>query len=218
MKLVLPYYFSAFGKVDHRSILKLEHQISAKGCEPIRLSSTTIADLHDRPIADTFIPFMLIDPSDRRLYRAARSLAVAYKSDLVFHDGPKTAIQGLNNCDHRINLMPGVTLCQLCQQIVKAIYEELGNSGLSLWLIAKKLGFSVERLQREFSRCAHLPIWNYAVQLRMFHAQRLLSFSKLPIAEVGCVLGYPDNAVFSRSFKKNLGATPRQWRTQDNQT
>jgi transcriptional regulator GlxA family with amidase domain len=58
----------------------------------------------------------------------------------------------------------------------------------------------------------------YRNELRLVQAAQLLLHSKLRIADIGSRVGYPEQAFFSRMFRKHLGMSPRQYRDNFNGT
>lgn len=50
-------------------------------------------------------------------------------------------------------------------------------------------------------------------EMRLTEAERLLQHTPLSVQEVGRQVGYPNQTVLGRSFKKRHGITPTEWRT-----
>ena len=49
-------------------------------------------------------------------------------------------------------------------------------------------------------------------RLRIEHAKELLSTTQYSMKEIGVMSGYSDPNYFSKSFKKNVGVTPTEYR------
>lgn len=52
----------------------------------------------------------------------------------------------------------------------------------------------------------------FLISYRMTKATELLKLTELSIADIGNVVGYPNQLHFSRAFKNVYGVSPRQWR------
>jgi AraC-like DNA-binding protein len=52
----------------------------------------------------------------------------------------------------------------------------------------------------------------YLTGIRMKEAKRLLATTDEPIARVGELSGYPDQFYFSRTFRKEAGENPTEYR------
>jgi AraC family transcriptional regulator, activator of mtrCDE len=54
-------------------------------------------------------------------------------------------------------------------------------------------------------------------EIRMAVASRMLAHDARPVADIGEAVGYLSDAAFQRAFKRRVGLTPSQWRTQARQ-
>jgi two-component system response regulator YesN len=85
---------------------------------------------------------------------------------------------------------------------------------LSIDLICKTLFMSKSQLSHLFKQVTGLTITQYVSELRIKQAKILLSSSNDPIKSIAYMIGYDDNAYFTRCFKKQTGLSPntyRQW-------
>ena len=78
--------------------------------------------------------------------------------------------------------------------------------------IADKFGFSSSYLSKIFTRSKGESPIKYLTKIRMKEAKRLLSTTDESIARVGELSGYPDQFYFSRTFRKEVGENPTQYR------
>ncbi len=53
---------------------------------------------------------------------------------------------------------------------------------------------------------------NYSLNLKINHAQNLLTETQLPILQIAKTCGFDDALYFSRTFKKRLGVSPKAYR------
>jgi AraC-like DNA-binding protein len=84
-------------------------------------------------------------------------------------------------------------------------------------VLAARLGITPEHLSRCMRELAGCSPKEYFLRVRVHQAEDLLRTTRLPIAEVGRRVGYPDPFHFSRLFRKRTGMTPsacRQWADQ----
>lgn len=77
---------------------------------------------------------------------------------------------------------------------------------------ATRLGITPEHLSRVLREIAGCSPKEYFLRARIHQAEELLRTTRLPIAEVGSRVGYPDPYHFSRLFRKRTGTTPTAWR------
>lgn len=73
---------------------------------------------------------------------------------------------------------------------------------------AAALGLTPTHLSRVTRALAGLPAGRYVEARRAREAQRLLAYTRLPVAEIGYALGFDDPAYFSRAFRRQTGETP----------
>jgi AraC family transcriptional regulator, transcriptional activator of pobA len=73
---------------------------------------------------------------------------------------------------------------------------------------AAALGLTPTHLNRITRMLAGLSAGRYVEARRAREAQRLLAYTRLPVAEIGYALGFEDPAYFSRAFRRQTGETP----------
>lgn len=78
--------------------------------------------------------------------------------------------------------------------------------------IAEALGINASYLSRLFSREMHMTVVDYITYVRIDHAKNLLRNSRQSIAEIGTYVSFPNASYFSRTFRKETGLTPQQYR------
>jgi len=78
--------------------------------------------------------------------------------------------------------------------------------------IAKRYGYSEGHFYRSFKARMGVSPNTYLTRLRLQHAKRLLRESSLPIKSIAEHIGIPDEAYFSRCFKKTCGFSPSAFR------
>lgn len=83
---------------------------------------------------------------------------------------------------------------------------------LSVADYAEHVGISAPHLTRICKAELGSPPNDLVRQRRMLEARRLLEYTGLTIAEIASRCGFRDAAFFSRTFKSNLGISPKQYR------
>jgi AraC-like DNA-binding protein len=78
--------------------------------------------------------------------------------------------------------------------------------------LARHCGVSGDHLWHLFKRAEGVSPLNYALNLRMTEASRLLENTDLAVYQVATSTGFRDSAYFCRRFKKATGLTPEQFR------
>ncbi len=98
------------------------------------------------------------------------------------------------------------TAC-LEQYIIKNYRDDIDFGAL-----AERFGFTSAYLSKSFTKAYKESPSRYLTRLRMDEAKRLLSATDEPVARVGELCGYPDQFYFSRTFRKEVGENPTEYR------
>ena len=80
--------------------------------------------------------------------------------------------------------------------------------------LAGSVGLSRAAFARRFKSLVGQPMFEYLTSLRMQRAKGLLRDTSLPVYEIANRAGYESDLAFTRTFKKQTGQTPRQYRLQ----
>jgi AraC-like DNA-binding protein len=89
--------------------------------------------------------------------------------------------------------------------------DEVVESMASATEVARMLGVSVSTMNRRLA-VEGVTFSDLLAQKRRQLAERLLTCSELPIAEIAARVGYGENATFTRSFYRWTGMSPRAFR------
>ncbi len=103
-----------------------------------------------------------------------------------------------------------LSLVERCREYISSSYQECG---LKLGTIAWHLGVSEEYLARLFKKLTGQTVFEYLRQQRLEEAKRLLIGSKSTIAQIASQCGFASASYFTRSFQKEIGLTPSDYRT-----
>ena len=79
--------------------------------------------------------------------------------------------------------------------------------------VAAASNLSPSRLSGLFKNETGTSVMAYRNELRLVKAAQLLLNTNRRIADIGRRVGYPEQAFFSRIFRKHLGMSPRQYRS-----
>ena len=91
--------------------------------------------------------------------------------------------------------------------IRKAHYQNISVSDL-----AKRMAVSERTLNRKLKQLTGAPPKSFIDRTRISHACTLLSTTNQPVNEIAFSLGYSDDNVFRRLFKKTIKTTPSSYR------
>jgi len=78
--------------------------------------------------------------------------------------------------------------------------------------VAKQFGVTESYISRVFSKELHCSFVHYLAKVRMENALELLKRTNYKIYEIAELTGYPNTEHFSRTFKKIIGRSPKEYR------
>ena len=94
------------------------------------------------------------------------------------------------------------------------IYDNYKNI-IKLDDLAEICNMSTNHFHKLFKLTLNITPANFQTVLRMNAALHMLSWDVLPIKEIASVLGFVDNAHFSKTFKTHFGFSPKDYRTNE---
>lgn len=89
---------------------------------------------------------------------------------------------------------------------------------LTLTEIAKHFSFSYSYFSKKFLAAFGVPFKNYLTRIRVNESMRLLSESKLSIAEIAVTVGFSSSSHYIESFRKQKAMTPAKFRQNTKQS
>ena len=92
--------------------------------------------------------------------------------------------------------------------------EKDAGSFVTIYELSQTFEISEQKLKAGFLELYQQTIWNYANNLRMNQAARLLRDTDCNIHEIAANVGYQSPAAFTNMFKNWCGLTPGQSRAQ----
>jgi AraC-like DNA-binding protein len=95
---------------------------------------------------------------------------------------------------------------------VRAYFEAHATETIDIDAAARRFGFSPSTFRRAWNK--HVPATpnRFLSDLRIQQACRMLCETDDPVSKIGERLGFPDIYYFSRTFKKLVGETARDYR------
>lgn len=132
-------------------------------------------------------------------------------------DGLQAALVGLlgSVLEYRArDSSPGLHL----HEVQSLIQQRLDSPRLSPVALAEELGISSRQLYRLFEASGD-SVCRYILRERLLKAAQDLrnpAYSHRSITDIGTRWGFADSAHFSKTFKKQIGTTPRSYRSQNN--
>lgn len=98
--------------------------------------------------------------------------------------------------------------------VEETLAQLLPHGKASASKVAQHLGMSTRTLARKLN-AEGVTFADILDQLRSALAQRYLSERELPVSEISWLLGYNEVSSFTHAFKRWIGKTPRQYRSEE---
>lgn len=160
------------------------------------------------------------EPVDARPYRQLFQCPIAFNADftgLVFHK--RVLSQPVVNADQQLFRILHQYLLQLealapsdfGSLVRETVALSLQDGNSSIYAVAGRLGLSERTLQRRL-HASGLNYKDILADVRRSVAQQFLRDTGISLTRIATILGYSDLAAFSRSFHREFGISPRQWR------
>lgn len=88
--------------------------------------------------------------------------------------------------------------------------------GIGVSDIANSIGITRSHLNHVFRQELNISIQNFLIDFRMHKSANLLVSTTMSIKEISNQVGYNDQLVFSKAFKKKFGVSPKSYRASQN--
>jgi AraC family transcriptional regulator len=122
------------------------------------------------------------------------------------------ALEMLAEVSRRQVILSGQTQPRWLARAVELLRERFAEP-LTTKQVAAAVGVHPVHLAREFRRFQRCTMGEYVRQLRVERACRQLNSSAQPLAAIAAEAGFSDQSHFSRTFKRLIGMTPAEYRT-----
>ncbi len=103
---------------------------------------------------------------------------------------------------------------RLISPAVEYIHKHYTDPEITVSLLADICNISRDYLRKLFNEVYHTPPLRYINQLRIAHAEELMTSGLYSISESSMLSGYTDACYFSREFKKHYGVSPKKYLNQ----
>ncbi len=100
----------------------------------------------------------------------------------------------------------------LMETAIAYMQEHYGDTNLNMSFLAEYLNLSPVTLSVEFKNKTEMSPSDYLALIRIEHAKELLRRTDMKVKEISLAVGYEDDHVFMRRFKRDVGKTPAQFR------
>ena len=98
---------------------------------------------------------------------------------------------------------------ELAIEYIKDMYQK----GIRISDISENIGISRAYLNSAFQKELGISAQNFLIDYKMHKAANLLVSTNQSIKEISNSIGYKDQLVFSKAFKKKFGMSPKNYRT-----
>ncbi len=132
--------------------------------------------------------------------RPGREVAVRARAELLLVAASRCALTG----------RPATATDVVAEAL--AVVDARFREPIGLREIAAAVGRSPAHLTDRVRRETGQPLGSWVRERRLAEARRLLLETRLPVAEVGARVGYPDPTNFARVFRSAHGLAPGAWR------
>jgi AraC-like DNA-binding protein len=95
------------------------------------------------------------------------------------------------------------------------VERNLDNADISVETMAEELGMSRVHLYKKLTAITDLTPSEFIRQIRLRHAEQLLSKSQLTVAEVAYKVGFNNPRYLSKYFKEMYGVMPSEYKNRN---
>ena len=111
---------------------------------------------------------------------------------------------------------PALSRPDICAQVVRTLRPRIISGQVSIEEVAASLSLHPRSLLRKL-KAQGTTFRDLLNETRFEVACQLLGGTRLSITEIGLVFGYSDTAVFTRSFERQCGLAPSEWRARQSE-
>ncbi len=98
---------------------------------------------------------------------------------------------------------------ELAIEYITSMYQ----NGIGISDIASNIGISRAYLNSAFQKELNMSAQSFLIDYRMHKAASLLLGTDMSVKEIARCIGYTDQLVFSKAFKKKFGVSPKNYKT-----
>ena len=90
----------------------------------------------------------------------------------------------------------------------------MSDTDLNRKQIADEIHINPDYMSHLFHKKTGVSLMSYISEQRINTAKRLLATTMLPLQQIAERVGFSNSSYFHRQFKKTVGVTPQQYRTE----
>ena len=102
---------------------------------------------------------------------------------------------------------------ELILKAVNFAKQNATENGISVEMVAKNAGFSIDYFNRIFLSHTGFTVTAYISYIRLKQAAFLLRTTDKSVVDIAFEIGYDSHEGFTKAFKKKYGITPSEYRT-----
>jgi AraC-like DNA-binding protein/CheY-like chemotaxis protein len=140
--------------------------------------------------------------------RIERHTNVTLQSKGIWSDAE--TITAMNRAIFGTDTLPAHT-SGLVKQAIAYLHQNYTHA-ISRWEIAEAVGVSEDYISRVFNRELNISPWDYLNRYRVLQSKNLLLQTNDTIGAIAHLVGFKDQAYFSRVFNKVTGMSPQTFR------
>ena len=158
-------------------------------------------EIHKKQLNENVIPYTELQPyGELEIYSILMQFIAYCGKNIKYIQGPESASAASN-------FKNSVSLSNVCTYLSEHFAEDI-----SLESVAAYAGFSKYHFERIFTEYTGVTFYQYLQQMRINHAQTLLSNPELSITDISYQSGFSSCTAFTRAFRKSTGYPPSQFR------
>lgn len=157
------------------------------------------------------------EPMDERLLQAARQAGAALSVTMAIQAAPSFGLDHLEETyDSLLDAMQrDASRPAAVEQAAAYIQRNFSRPDLGLNDVAEAVGVNASYLSRLMKQELGMPFSKYLTSVRLNAAVGLIERGEIKIRQVGERVGYATPHYFSTAFKKVLGTSPAEYRSED---
>ena len=178
-------------------------------CKTNQPSPIDLCDIKDSSFLNSF--FILKNGTEFK--NSIQSIVREYSNQKIyFREACSTELKKIIIDLHKSNFENQTNSISVVNRVIKYINlnftKEIKNNEL-----AEIAGYHEYHLNRLFTKYTGISMHKYILNLRISEGKRLLLNSDLPISDIASQIGFNSNTHFSTYFKKEIGITPFEYRS-----
>ena len=139
-----------------------------------------------------------------QIYSLLLQFFICYTQNLLASKISPNAQSQLASSDHKTAIQTLLSKIETNFEHIPSLEEAATQTGLSKFYFA-----------RHFRICTGHTYWDYINQIRLKKASQLLVETNDAICKIALACGFHDVSSFNRSFKKDIGCTPSEYRARN---